>query len=139
MLRLIGQYVFNPESPAAIAMLLIVSFPLMALVARRICTDAKVAREQWPAAAIFFLMPSLILDTSVAAGCGARRCSPTVRSPRSTEKIRAWRTARMHSVFVQMLALPNARRDVDVALRVADGSPLLGPARQPARVASGYD
>lgn len=62
-LRLVGQYMLRPESPAAIAMLLIASFPLMALVARRICADAKVPREQWPAAAIFLLLPSLILDT----------------------------------------------------------------------------
>ncbi len=63
VLRFIGQYVFHPESPAAILILLIASFPLMALVARRICADAKVPREQWPAAAIFLLMPSLVLDT----------------------------------------------------------------------------
>src|ERR1700733_14138796 len=63
ILRFAGQYVFHPESPAAIAMLLIASFPLMALVARRICADAHLPREQWPAAAIFLLLPSLILDT----------------------------------------------------------------------------
>jgi hypothetical protein len=63
VLRFIGQYVFHPESPTAIAMLLIASFPIMALVARRICADAKVPPQQWPAATIFFLMPSLVLDT----------------------------------------------------------------------------
>ena len=34
-------------------------------------------------------------------------------------KIRVWTTARMHTVFVRMLELPNARRDIEVALFAA--------------------
>ena len=67
VLRLGGQYVLHPESPLAIAMLLVASFPLMAIVARRVCADAKMPREQWPAAAIFLVLPSLMLDTFSAA------------------------------------------------------------------------
>jgi hypothetical protein len=66
-LRVMGQYLLHPESPAAIAILLVASFPLMALMARRICADANVPREQWSAAAIFLLLPSLILDTFSAS------------------------------------------------------------------------
>src|SRR5579862_2797620 len=63
VLRFVGQYVFHPDSPMAIALLLLASFPLMAIVTRRICADARVPREQWPTAAISFILPSLLLDT----------------------------------------------------------------------------
>jgi uncharacterized protein DUF5367 len=62
-LRLAGQYLLHPENLIAIAALLLVSFPLMALVARRICADAVSSRDQWPAAGIFLVMPTLVLDT----------------------------------------------------------------------------
>ena len=62
-LRLGGQYLLHPESLAATALLLVVSFPLMALIARRICVDAAVPREQWPSAGIYIALPSLMLDT----------------------------------------------------------------------------
>ena len=67
VLRVSGQYLLHPESPLAIAVLLIASFPLMALVARRICADAHLPRELWPAAATFLILPSLIFDTFSAA------------------------------------------------------------------------
>jgi Family of unknown function (DUF5367) len=63
VLRFAGQYVLLPASPAAVATLLLASFPLMALVARRICADAAISREQWPAAGIMLVLPSLVLDT----------------------------------------------------------------------------
>lgn len=63
VLRFTGQYVLLPASPAAVAILLFASFPLMALVARRICADAAIPREQWPAAGILLVLPSLMLDT----------------------------------------------------------------------------
>lgn len=62
-LRFTGQYVLLPTNPIAVAILLLASFPLMALVARRICADAALPREQWPAAGILLVMPSLVLDT----------------------------------------------------------------------------
>ena len=67
VLRLAGQYLLHPDNPIAIALLLVASFPLMAWIARRICADAKMPREQWPAAAIFLVLPSLVLDTFSAA------------------------------------------------------------------------
>jgi hypothetical protein len=63
VLRLTGQFVLLPANPAAVAILLVASFPLMAIVARRICTDAAIPREQWPAAGILLVLPSLVLDT----------------------------------------------------------------------------
>ncbi len=63
VLRCAGQYVLQPANPAGVAILLLTSFPLMALVARRICADAAIQREQWSAAGILLVMPSLVLDT----------------------------------------------------------------------------
>jgi len=60
-LRFGGQYLLHPESLAAIAALLLVSFPLMAWVTRSIC--AALPRDKWPAAGIFIVMPTLVLDT----------------------------------------------------------------------------
>lgn len=67
VLRFTGQYLLHPENPLAMAGLLVVSFPVMALVARRICADASLPREQWPAAAIFLVTPTLVLDTFSSA------------------------------------------------------------------------
>lgn len=67
VLRFAGQYFLYPENVLAIALLLLASFPLMALVARRVCSDASIPREQWPAAAIFLVMPTLVLDTFSSA------------------------------------------------------------------------
>jgi hypothetical protein len=66
-LRFTGQYVLYPENPVAFVALLAASFPLMALVARRICTGASLPREQWPAASIFLVTPTLVLDTFSSA------------------------------------------------------------------------
>lgn len=63
VLRFTGQYLLRPENPLATAALLAASFPLMAFVARRICADALLPHEQWPAAGIFLVMPTLVLDT----------------------------------------------------------------------------
>jgi hypothetical protein len=63
VLRYTGQYLLQAESLIAIAALLAASFPLMALVARRVCAGAGVPRDQWPSAAIFLVMPTLVLDT----------------------------------------------------------------------------
>jgi hypothetical protein len=67
VLRFVGQYVLRPANPAATVGLLIASFPLMAFIARRICADASLPRNQWPAAAILLVMPTLVLDTFASA------------------------------------------------------------------------
>jgi hypothetical protein len=65
--RFAGQYLLRPESLLASAALLGASFPLMALVARRICSDAALPPESWPAAGALMIMPSLVLDTFSSA------------------------------------------------------------------------
>jgi Family of unknown function (DUF5367) len=67
VLRFAGQYLLHPESVLASAALLGASFPVMALVARRICADAALPRESWPAAGALLIMPSLVLDTFSSA------------------------------------------------------------------------
>jgi hypothetical protein len=67
VLRFTGHYILHPESPVAFAALLIVSFPLMALIARRICAAASLPQEQWPAAGILLVAPTLVLDTFSSA------------------------------------------------------------------------
>jgi hypothetical protein len=67
ILRFAGQYFLFPENVLAIALLLLVSFPLMAFVARRVCSDASIPPDQWPVAAIFLVTPSLVLDTFSSA------------------------------------------------------------------------
>jgi hypothetical protein len=62
-LRFAGQYLLHPDNLLSIAALLAASFPLMALMARRICADTVLPPEQWPAAGIFLVMPTLVLDT----------------------------------------------------------------------------
>jgi hypothetical protein len=63
VLRFTGQYLLRPDNLVAVAVLLAASFPLMALVARRICAGSGLPPEQWPAAGIFLVMPTLVLDT----------------------------------------------------------------------------
>lgn len=64
-LRFTGQYLLYPGNVVAIAILLSASFPLMGVVARSVC--AALPREQWPAAAILLVTPSLVLDTFSSA------------------------------------------------------------------------
>lgn len=61
LLRLAGQHILHPGSPAATVALFAVSFPLMALVVRRLCR-AFLPREEWPAGAIAIALPTLFLD-----------------------------------------------------------------------------
>jgi hypothetical protein len=59
-LRFTGQYILHPDNPVAFVALLVVSFPLMVLITRRICAGASLPRDQWPA-------PTLVLDTFSSA------------------------------------------------------------------------
>src|SRR5271163_4219209 len=61
-LRLSGQTILKPENPVSIALLFAVSFPLMALVARRLCVRRQLPPDRWPRAAILLCAPSLLLD-----------------------------------------------------------------------------
>jgi hypothetical protein len=61
-LRVAGHDILKPDNPASIAILFAVSFPLMALVARRLCARKRLAPQEWPRAAILLCAPSLLLD-----------------------------------------------------------------------------
>ena len=62
-IRIFGQYVFRPDNPISVVALLLISFPLMFLLVRKICADANMAVEQWPVAAVVLLTPTFVLDT----------------------------------------------------------------------------
>jgi hypothetical protein len=61
-LRLGGEHLLNPSQPTVIALLFAVSFPLMAWVARRLCTGRSLSQDKWPRATIFLCLPTLLLD-----------------------------------------------------------------------------
>jgi|SRR5579862_2937696 len=61
-LRFGGQFLLKPGHTESTGLLFLISFPLMALLVRRICQRIGVARELWPAAGIFIVAPTLLLD-----------------------------------------------------------------------------
>jgi hypothetical protein len=61
-LRFGGQFLLKPGHTTATGLLLLVSFPLMFLLVRRICKASGIARDAWPAAGIFVVAPTLLLD-----------------------------------------------------------------------------
>jgi Family of unknown function (DUF5367) len=62
LLRLAGQRVLHPDNVSRTLILFAVSFPLMALLVRRLCRKFHVPPEAWPAAAISLALPTLLLD-----------------------------------------------------------------------------
>jgi Family of unknown function (DUF5367) len=61
-LRLAGQRLLRPGEPSATLILFAVTFPLMALLVRRVCISARLPREEWLSAAVSLLLPTLLLD-----------------------------------------------------------------------------
>jgi len=62
LLRVAGQFILRPSRWPATVVLYLVSFALMAWLARRICRGLHVPPEQWSAAAISLALPTLVLD-----------------------------------------------------------------------------
>jgi uncharacterized protein DUF5367 len=62
VLRVGGQFVLRSAQPRSILVLFAVSFPLMALVARRLCRASHLPRADWPAGAVSLALPTLLLD-----------------------------------------------------------------------------
>jgi len=62
-LRLGGQWLFNPESAASIAVLLAISGPAMFMLPRRIFAGLPLERDDYAIAAIALVAPGMILDT----------------------------------------------------------------------------
>jgi hypothetical protein len=61
-LRIAGQHLLRPREPGGTFVLFAVSFPLMGLIVRRICTGFRLPREQWLEAAFLIALPTLLLD-----------------------------------------------------------------------------
>ena len=61
-LRFIGQRMLRPGHWTATLILFAVSFPLMALLARRLCLRFKLPRELWLTGAVSLALPALLLD-----------------------------------------------------------------------------
>ncbi|HTW67969.1 MAG TPA: DUF5367 family protein [Bryobacteraceae bacterium] len=61
-LRAVGQYILRPGNWAGTVILFGLSFPLMAWLIRRLCIRMHVQREQWLAATVAILLPTLLLD-----------------------------------------------------------------------------
>ena len=61
-LRLAGQHILHPGNWTATLVLFALSFPLMALLVRRLCTRFLPRRDEWPAGAISIALPTLCLD-----------------------------------------------------------------------------
>jgi hypothetical protein len=60
--RMAGQHLLRPGDWKGTLILFAVSFPLMAWIARRLCSRFEPKPEQWPAGAISIALPTLLLD-----------------------------------------------------------------------------
>jgi Family of unknown function (DUF5367) len=60
-LRVAGQHLLHPGDWKGTLILFLVSFPLMALLVRRLC-GRILPPERWPAGAISIALPTLLLD-----------------------------------------------------------------------------
>jgi Family of unknown function (DUF5367) len=61
-LRFGGQFLLKPGHTESTGLLFLISFPLMALLVRRICKTSGITRDLWPASGIFLVAPTLLLD-----------------------------------------------------------------------------
>jgi len=61
-LRVAGQHLLRPGGWAATLVLFALSFPLMALLVRRLCRRFQLPRDQWLAGAVSLALPTLLLD-----------------------------------------------------------------------------
>ena len=61
-LRVAGQHLLRPGDLAGTLILFGVSFPLMALLVRRLCSRFQLRQDQWLGGAVSLLLPTLLLD-----------------------------------------------------------------------------
>jgi len=61
-IRLAGQHLLYPQAGARTILLYVISFLLMALLARRIFHRMGIEKESWPRAATLLALPTLLLD-----------------------------------------------------------------------------
>ncbi len=61
-LRFGGQFLLRPGDWTRTLIVFAVSFPLMSLLVRRLCSGVRMRREDWLAGAVIVLLPTLLLD-----------------------------------------------------------------------------
>jgi Family of unknown function (DUF5367) len=61
-LRLAGQNLLRPDDAVRTLILFAVSFPVMGVIARRLCARFRLQPQQWAAGAISIALPTLLLD-----------------------------------------------------------------------------
>jgi hypothetical protein len=66
-LRLVGQHILHPGNWIATLLLFALSFPLMALLARRLCKRFQLPPEKWLVGAFSLSLPTLLIDTFSSA------------------------------------------------------------------------
>jgi hypothetical protein len=62
VLRIVGQRLLRPGDWIGTLILFAISFPLMAALARSLCSRVHLQPVQWPAGAISIALPTLLLD-----------------------------------------------------------------------------
>ena len=60
--RFWGQHVLHPGNATGTVLLFASSFAVMAWLVRKLCRGLRLPLEQWPAAAVSLLLPTLLLD-----------------------------------------------------------------------------
>jgi uncharacterized protein DUF5367 len=66
-IRLTGHRILHPNQPLQTMLLYLISFVLMAVVARRICSRLRLEKDSWPRAASLLILPTLTLDPFTCA------------------------------------------------------------------------
>ncbi len=67
LLRIRGEYLLRADDPVRTLILFALSFPAMALLARRLCMKFGLEPEQWIAGAVSLALPTLLLDPFTSA------------------------------------------------------------------------
>jgi hypothetical protein len=62
VLRIAGQHLLHPNNWTGTLIVFAITFPLTAMLTRRLCRSFQIPREQWPAGAVSLLIPTLFLD-----------------------------------------------------------------------------
>jgi hypothetical protein len=62
-LRFFGRNLLDPSHPVKLVVLFAISFPLMAWLLRRLCVKRNLPSPEWARAALYFVLPSLLLDS----------------------------------------------------------------------------
>jgi len=62
LLRIRGEHLLQPDDWKRTLAIYAISFPLLAWIVRGVCVRLRLPRDQWLAAAMSMLLPTLLLD-----------------------------------------------------------------------------